>query len=159
MNRSNLINAEDSKIKDVHSLLKQAKKICLNFFDEDYIYSPLEASRELDLESELIEQLVQEFVTQLLQANISFREYLIEFKKFKKNNQELDFTSFQNLVHKNLGVARNLRIKDCEDILRGMMTEDNLDYLDVLIEVLESCAIKLSPTTAFEVLSETDSLL
>ncbi|MFK5938879.1 MAG: hypothetical protein QM497_10845 [Sulfurimonas sp.] len=154
MDENNLISTEESKVKDAHSLLKQAKKLYLNFFDVNYTYSPLEASQELGLESELVQQLVQEYVTQLLQANISFREYLTDFKHLQKDNQELDFTPFQNLAHKNLGVARNLRIKDCEDILHGMMNEDNLDYLSVLIEVLESCAIKLSPTTAFNYFKE-----
>jgi len=150
MDESNLINTEETKAQDVRSLLRQAKKLYLSFFDVNYIYSPLEASQELGLESELVQQLVQEYVAQLLQANISFREYLKEFKHLQKNNQELDFTPLQNLAHKNLGVARNLRIKDCEDILHGMMGEDNLDYLGVLIEVLEACAIKLSPITAFK---------
>ena len=152
MDESNLIGTEEPRAKNARSLLRQAKKLYLKFFDVNYIYSPLEASQELGLESELVQQLVQEYVTQLLQSNISFREYLTKYKELQKNNQELDFTIFQNLAHKNLGVARNLRIKDCEEVLHGMMTEENLDYLSVLIEVLESCAIKLSPTTAFKAL-------
>ena len=152
MDENNLIGTEEPKAHNAHSLLEQAKKLYLDFFDVNYIYSPLEASQELGLESELIQQLIQEYVIQLLQANVSFRKYLREFRKSQKNNQELDFTPFHDLAHKNLGVARNLRIKDCEEVLHGMMTEENLDYLSVLIEVLESCAIKLSPTTAFKAL-------
>jgi hypothetical protein len=153
MDVSNLMSIEEPSVDDASSLLKQAEKVSYDFFDVNYIYSPQEASQELDLESELVQQLVNEYVIQLLQANISFRAYLKELKQFKENNQVLNFTPFQNLAHKNLGVARNLRIKDCEDILYGMMGEDNLDYLSVLIDVLESCAIKLSPTTAFEALN------
>jgi len=128
--------------------MKANTSLYLNFFDENYIYSPLEASQELDLEPKLIQQLVQEYVAQLLQANVTFSEYIKEFKLLQANNQEIDFTLFKNLAHKNLGVARNLRIKDCEDILQKMMTEEKLDYLGLLVDVLESCAIKLSPDTA-----------
>ena len=68
MDESTLINTEGTKAQGARSLLRQAKKLYLNFFDVNYIYSPLEASQELGLESELVQQLVQEYVTQLLQA-------------------------------------------------------------------------------------------
>jgi len=132
--------------------MKANTSLYLNFFDENYIYSPLEASQELDLEPKLIQQLVQEYVAQLLQANVTFSEYIKEFKLLQANNQEIDFTLFKNLAHKNLGVARNLRIKDCEDILYKMMTEEKLSYLSLLVNILESCAIKLSPDIAFKIL-------
>ena len=128
--------------------MKANTSLYLNFFDENYIYSPLKASQELGLELELIQQLIQEYAAQIIQANVTFGEYLKEFKKLQANNQEINFTPFKNLAHKNLGVARNLRIKDCEDILQKMMTEEKLDYLGLLVDVLESCAIKLSPDTA-----------
>lgn len=153
MNENNLISASRTKAKDSHSLLKQAEKLSFNFFHVNHRYSPLFAAQELGIESELVQQLVKEYAAQLLQANISFRQYLSDFKHFQENNQELDFTPLQNLAHKNLGVARNLRIKDCEDVLHGMMNEESLNYLSILVKVLESCAIKLDPIAAFNELT------
>ena len=152
MNEANEIKNKEIKKTDIHTLLKKANIVSFDFFDADHIYSALETAKELDLEEELIGQLVKEYVTQLIEANITFKEELLTLKNSQENSAKLDFTAFHNLAHKNLGVARNLRIKDCEELLDGMMKEKNLDYLSILIEVLQSCAIKLEPTTAFNVL-------
>lgn len=153
MNEDNKKRDNEMKPRDIHALLKKADKVSFDFFDENHTYSSTDTAKELDLEEELIQQLVKEYVTQLLEANITFSKELSTLKNSQVNSTELDFTDFHNLAHKNLGVARNLRIKSCEEILDGMMNEENLDYLSILIEVLQSCAIKLEPNTAFDILN------
>ena len=60
-----------------------------------------------------------------------------------------DLIEFHELAHKNLGVARNLRIKDAEKILYHMMKKDDLKYLEACLIALEASAILLKPECAF----------
>ena len=133
--------------------MKQSKK-CEEFFDENYCYSDAEAVEELGLDSELIDQLLEDYVVQIIKSSTLFQEYLKNLKHLKKeHNGELDFTEFRELVHKNLGVARNLRIKDSEQILKELMKHESLDEIEVYLGILEACAIKLKPKSAYEALS------
>ncbi|MEJ2373430.1 MAG: hypothetical protein P8Y16_06520, partial [Sulfurimonas sp.] len=62
----------------------------------------------------------------------------------------LDYIPFRELAHKNLGVARNLRIQDAQVLLYELMKKDDLDYLVTCLEALKYCAIKLNPKRAYD---------
>ena len=153
MNENKLIDKAEFRNQGIRILLKKSRKVCYDFFNVDYIYSSMEASQQLGLESELILQLNKEFVAQIMNSHTIFKEYLILLKKSKLDSIELDFVPFRELTHRHLGVARNLRIKDSEDVLESMIVEEDLDYLERLLDVLKACAIKLEPTTAYNVLN------
>ena len=150
------LSQELSKDEEVQKMLQAAKAACksiatqglLNLGIEDYTYSTHEAVEELGLDEELVQQLLEDYVSQIIKSVIQFREYinLLEYKK------SVDYTPMRELAHKNLGVARNLRIKDAEKLLFELMKKDDLDYLKDCLMALELCAIKLKPTCAYETL-------
>jgi hypothetical protein len=152
MNENNIIDEAEFKNQEIRILLQKARKLCYDFFNVDYVYSTLEASQQLGLESELIRQLSKEYVTQIMHSHTLFQEYLNILKKSKLDFAELDFIPLRELAHRHLGVARNLRIKDFEDVLESMMSEDDLEYLQLLLDVLKACAIRLEPATAYAAL-------
>jgi len=122
----------------------------------NYKYSPDEAIEELGLERYLIEQLVEDYVIQIIKTKALFIEHLEVLKEDKENLKKLDYTPLRELAHKNLGVARNLRIEDGKKILTELMKVDDLDYLALCIEGLEFCAIRLKPKCAHETLELID---
>ena len=71
-----------------------------------YQYDFDEAVEELGLEADLIDQLLEDYVTQILKSKAQFTEYLQELITAQENSEELDYKSFRDLAHKNLGVAR-----------------------------------------------------
>jgi HPt (histidine-containing phosphotransfer) domain-containing protein len=151
-------NKELSKEQEVLNFLDKAIEVCkkakesdLSLFDMcDYKYSTEEAVNELGLDEDLVHQLVEDYVRQILRSKELFIYHLQELKKSFQESKELEFTNFRELVHKNLGVARNLRIKDAQKILEEMMKLESLDSLTLSIEALEACAIKLKPLCAFD---------
>lgn len=118
----------------------------------DYRYDISEAIIELSLEEEIVRQLIEDYVIQILKSKISFYKYIQELKKDILENKPLDYTNIRNLAHKNLGVVRNLRIKDAQKLLEVIMYEDDLDYLRLCIKALEISAVKLNPLCAYETL-------
>jgi hypothetical protein len=59
----------------------------------------------------------------------------------------------KNLAHKNLGVARNLRIEDAQVLLSELMyNHTDFEYLKNCIEALMACTFKLNPPYAYDVL-------
>ncbi|MDD2789514.1 MAG: hypothetical protein PHU40_02490 [Sulfurimonas sp.] len=114
-----------------------------------YSYTSNEAVEELGLDNDLIHHLVEDYVAQVMKSVYTFADYLLELKIAQKANQTLDYVPLRELAHKNLGVARNLRIKDGEKLLYELMTKDDLDYLEVCIQALQACAIKLKPVCAY----------
>ncbi len=118
----------------------------------DYRYDISEAVNELCLEEEIVRQLVEDYVIQILKSKLSFYKYIHELKKDILNEAPLDYTNIRNLAHKNLGVARNLRIKDAQRLLEVIMDEENLDYLRLYVKALEISAVKLNPLCAYETL-------
>lgn len=118
----------------------------------DYRYDISEAVIELSLEEEIVRQLIEDYVIQILKSKISFYKYIQELKKDILENKPLDYTNIRNLAHKNLGVVRNLRIKDAQKLLEVIMYEDDLDYLRLCIKALEISAVKLNPLCAYETL-------
>jgi len=152
MNLNNLVENRKQKNSEIRKMVQKSKDKCAFFFQNDYIYNNEKAVEELGVDAELIDQLLEDFVTQILSSNLSFRTFLSTLKEEEKNLQELDYVPFKELVHKNLGVARNLRIKDAQEILELLMKKENLDDLSILLDILEACAIKLKPMKSYETL-------
>ncbi|OIP54385.1 MAG: hypothetical protein AUK54_06470 [Helicobacteraceae bacterium CG2_30_36_10] len=146
-----------SNVQAIKESLDKAKETCKRLADTElkylnikkYKYTADEAMRELGVTSELIHQLAEDYVIQILKTEAQFLAYIKELKSDKKENKELNYTKLRELVHKNLGVARNLRIKDAEKILQEMMVKEDLDYLTICFEALRAHAIILKPTCAY----------
>jgi len=149
MNEKIKVDRRKNKNREIRDLVYKAKKVCNSFFDEEYLYSNEEAIDELGLDDELIHQLVEDYVIQILNAVSQFEEFIYELQSKKDAKQELDYTELRELAHKNLGVARNLRIKDAEILLHDLMKKDDLEHLFICLETLRACAIILQPECAF----------
>jgi len=151
---------KSSRAKDIASLYQEAYELCdelasneLAQLDiKDYVYDTKKAVEELGLDEELINQLVEDYVDQIVKAITQFESYLERLQESQDNSLSLDYVPFRELAHKNLGVARNLRIKDAEKLLYELMKKDDLEYLLVCLEALKVCAIKLKPARAFDTL-------
>jgi hypothetical protein len=143
---------------DIDFLDKNAQELCKELLEkelshlgieEDYKYDTSQAVSELGLDEEMVNQLVDDYVAQIIKAIIQFDEYMEKLQDSQDNDIELDYTPFRDLAHKNLGVARNLRIKDAEKLLYELMKKDDLNYLLTCLEALKVCAIKLRPKCAY----------
>lgn len=151
---------KSSNDQSVTQMLHDAKKICTvmatgvlgDLKIQNYQYDILIAMRELGLDKELVSQLVDDYVAQVIKTVVPFEDYLTTLQNSQNNHNDLDYTAFRELAHKNLGVARNLRIKDAEILLYELMKKDDLDYLFACLEALKACAIKLSPKCAYDTL-------
>jgi len=119
----------------------------------NYRYDISEAVDELCLDGEIIRQLIEDYIIQILKSKITFYKYIQDLKKDELESRTLDYASLRNLAHKNLGVARNLRIKDAQKLLEVIMNEDDLDYIRLCIKALEISAVKLNPLCAYETLN------
>ncbi len=146
--------------QSVDQLLHEAKRVCTllgtgvlrDLKIDGYRYDISIAVHELGLDTELVSQLVDDYVAQVIKAIVQFESYLAALQDSQDNHDNLDYTPLRELAHKNLGVARNLRIKDAEILLYELMKKDNLDYLLACLEALKVCAIKLSPKCAYDTL-------
>ena len=126
------------------------------FFDLDiseYKYDILKAVNELCLDEHEVFQLIEDYIIQILKSKLMFYKYIDELKQRSIKNELLDYTDIKSLAHRNLGVARNLRIKDASKILEIIMRESDLDYLILCVRALEISAVKLNPKCAYETLS------
>jgi hypothetical protein len=153
MNLNTLIERRHQKNQEIRDLADDAKKICCDFFHNQYAYCDKEAVEELGLDKELIEQLIEDYVIQIIKSLELFRKCVKKLKLQQKNNQTIDFTPLRELAHKNLGVARNLRIKDSEKILLKLMKQKNIEDFSHYIDVLEACVIRLKPPVAYVTLN------
>lgn len=118
----------------------------------NYSYTPDEAVEELGLDLELVNHLIEDYVIQVVKSNMSFLQYLEILSIQEENNQVKDYTTLHELAHKNLGVARNLRINDAEKLLYEVMTKEDLDYIFTCLEALFACVTRLRPQEAFNTL-------
>jgi len=143
MNKNDFIE----KDKEIRLLTDEAKKSCALFFTNTYKYNDKEATKELGIEIELVHQLLEDYVIQIIKSVIDFEE-LIQNLHTGKDLQK-DFIKLRELAHKNLGVAKNLRIKDAEILLNDLMQKDDLEYLHQCVVTLRACAIVLKPEHAF----------
>ena len=152
------LSKELSEPEEIEKYLKKATKRAKNALADElsnlnistYKYSITYAVDELGLDEELIQSLVEDFVAQIIKAKPIFLMHISDLKKCQTNNQALDYTLLRNLAHKNLGVARNLRIEHIQKILNELMTKDNLEYLEICTKTLESCIIMLQPEVAYK---------
>jgi len=149
---------QDRDNNDLELFTKHAIEICTELFNtklahlhiKEYVYDTSEAVNELGLDEELINQLVDDYVAQVIKATVQFDDYMEILQDSQDKKIELDYTLFRELAHKNLGVARNLRIKDAEKLLYELMKKDDLEYLLTCLEALLVCAIKLRPECAYD---------
>ena len=145
-----------SKDEEVEKMLIAADAACYSMFEHElavlditgYKYSTHEAVEELGLDEELVHQLLEDYVSQIIKSVTLFREYISNIEE----RIDLDYTPLRELAHKNLGVARNLRIKDAEKLLYELMKKDDLQHLRFCLMALELCAIKLKPVCAYDTL-------
>jgi len=137
----------DKLIYDGYSFMEQN----LNDLNiHNYRYNINNAVDELDLEEDLIIQLLEDYIIQILKSKVTFYELIKKLRKAELNNINLDYTELRDLAHKNLGVARNLRIDDSQKILTLLMKEEDLDYMRICVKALEVSAVKLNPLCAYE---------
>lgn len=153
LNHINILLNSDNINNMLNYALKISDEIFLTELKDlnivNYKYTPKLAIEELGLDLELVNQLIEDYVIQIIKSNIIFLEHINELQDAKNNNKELDYTPLRELAHKNLGVARNLRIEDSEKILYEIMTNDNLDYILRCMEGLMASVILLKPTQAY----------
>ncbi len=149
---NNIAERKKSKNLEIRLLVDKANNICSDFFKENYRYTNEEAIDELGLDDDLINQLVEDYVVQIITSISQFKEIINALQVQASNDEKLNFVPLHELAHKNLGVARNLRIKDAEKLLFDLMKKEDLDYLTSCLKVLESCTIKLKPTCAYNTL-------
>ena len=152
MDLMQLIENRTLNNKNMEIYIQKSSDLYLSFFKSPYSYNEKEALEELGIDSGLLHQLLEDFTFQIIASNITLHKQINLLKKEKLYAQELDFTPFRNTIHKNLGVARNLRIKDSIEILNTLMIEDDLEKIEMLLEVLEASALKLKPQKAYETL-------
>ena len=147
----------DVNYTDHESLYKQAQKICHEMFSHELANLKMEESahdltpamEELGLEQELIEQLIEDYVEQVIKSIVQFEKHLKGLQELKESELRLDYTQFRELAHKNLGVARNLRIQDAQVLLYELMKKDDLDYLVTCLEALKYCTIKITRASQY----------
>jgi len=113
-------------------------------------YSTDLAVEELGLDAELIESLVDDFVMQIIKYKPVFMMHIHNLAKQESAREVLDYQPLRDLAHKNLGVARNLRIINAQKILKDIMVEEDFDYLAYCVEVVEAYAITLRPEIAYK---------
>jgi len=119
-----------------------------------YQFSVENTMEKLGLDDDLIQELIEEFVSQILENKSLFLIYIEDLKKNKTLGKKLDYTNLRDLAHKNLGVAKNLRIYNAKVLLNELMTQDDLKYLSACLDALEICVIKLNPEIALSILEK-----
>ncbi|WP_415396718.1 Hpt domain-containing protein [Sulfurimonas sp. CS5] len=128
----------------------------------EYVYDPHLASNELGLPVDLIEEFIEDFISQ---AN-EFKDDLYN----SLNDDNTDNVKIQS--HKLKGVAANLRIEDAFEILSTINTSEdiqeiktNIDMLYIIIEKLSKKAtqpvapIEVEQSIEKEVSNENDDLI
>jgi len=155
-----IIDDTISKEENVASILKLAQSICdgvsthkQSLLPKEYVYDYSKPVDELGLDKELIIQLIQDYISQIFKSYNLFYEILEGLSQNQEALRESKSIELKNLSHKNLGVARNLRIDDAQVLLTYLMNNhENLEYLEEYIEALMACAFKLNPSYAYDVL-------
>ncbi len=145
-------NIERRQIKntEIRKLVDKAKKVCHFFFNDNYVYDNAEAVSELGLDEELIDDLLKDYIAQVIKTVSQMEKMIYTLQSQKDAKQELEYIELRNLAHKNIGVAKNLRIKDAISVLDDLMRKDDLEHLFLCIETLLACAIVLNPTYAYD---------
>ena len=141
-------------IKDIlnDAILERNKTFALEFQHlnlQNYYYKTDEAVAELDIESEIIDELIEDYVKQIMDAETQFINILNKLKHDQTLGNKLDFKELRELAHKNLGVARNLRIIDAQSFLTILMKEDNLEAIQQALSALVLSTVILKPEIAY----------
>jgi len=143
--------------KTMEEMLNNAEKISDKIFSknlqtlhiENYIYTPDIAIEELGVDLDLMNQLIEDYVIQIIKSCINFMEFLTELQDLKKYTTNLDYRILRDLAHKNLGVAKNLRIEDAIKLLERIMKESDLDFITKCVECLFVRGVLLQPVQAY----------
>jgi len=105
-----------------------------NLADTGFVYDPSVASRELGLPLDLIEEFIQDFITQA-------REFQ---PKIYASLEEGDIDNVKILAHKLKGVAANLRVEDAHEVLSTIsatsdagVIRENMDAFYIIMTKLE----------------------
>jgi len=110
------------------------KKIEGNAAFAYYIYNPYLASDELGLPIDLVEEFIQDFISQA----DSFKDDLYEY--IETNN----ISNLKIQSHKLKGVAANLRVEDALDALTIINSSDNIDEITINLNRFYKIIAKLS---------------
>lgn len=141
--------------------IKNADRVCKKIISEqlqalnidpEYEYTTQEAVNELGIDDALVHQLVEDYVVQIMKSILQFDAKLDTLQKSLELGRVLDYTPLRELAHKNLGVARNLRIKNAEVLLYELMKKEDIEYLAICLEALRMCSIRLKPECAYRTL-------
>ncbi len=145
-----------SKQQEIQIFLDKAREICKKLSSKElehlhiynYRYTVDVAVNELGLDEELIYQLIDDYVTQIIKTKAQFTTYIQDLQDTPVTDE--NYKLLRELAHKNLGVAKNLRILDAQKLLSELLQKDDLNYLMLCLEVLEACAVRLSPECAYD---------
>ena len=155
-----IIDDTVSKDDNIASILKLAQSVCDKViehkqeeFSPTYVFDYSKPAHELGLEEELIAQLIEDYIYQIFNSYNSFRTILDNISKSEEKDLDVHLIELKNLAHKNLGVARNLRIEDSQILLSELMNNHtDIEYLRKCVEALMGCSFKLNPSYAYDVL-------
>lgn len=121
-----------------------------SIYDTAYVYDPKEAIDELGITKELVDELLEDYVEQILRTLGEFNLFISSLWEKKFFDETLDYGPLRDLAHKNLGVAKNLRIEDAISLLSEIKKQNDLYAISQCLDLLISCAIKLKPKKACE---------
>ena len=148
-----LLQIEDNQVMLVYAQ-NRLKKLSLNELASldilAYSYVPDKAIDELGLDLELLDQLLEDYVTQILKSNTTFISCLIKLQEESLLNKVLNYTPLRELAHKNLGVAKNLRIDNIQKILDVIIKSEDLNLMYQCLEGLLNSVVVLKPHQAFK---------
>jgi hypothetical protein len=155
-----LIDDSISKEDNIASILKLAQSVCDDVikhkkeeFSPSYVFDYSKPAQELGLDETLISQLIEDYIHQIFNAYEDFHKILENIYKADESDLDIYLVELKNLAHKNLGVARNLRIEDAQILLSTLMNNHtDYVYLEKCVEALMGCAFKLNPSYSFDVL-------
>ena len=130
---------DDNLEKEVASTIEPSKKLeeittSLEVYDNGYIYDPKIASDELGLPVDLIEEFIEDFITQA-------KEFKTElYQSFDNGDSE----NLKIMSHKLKGVAANLRIEDAFEALSIINTSNNDNDIKLNLDTFYNIISKLS---------------
>lgn len=126
-----------------------------SIYQKDYIYDPTQAIEELGIDYALVDELIEDYVEQIMCTDNEFRVCLSRVWEQKFLDEEINFTSLRDLAHKNLGVAKNLRVQNAISLLSEIKQQENLDKISQCLDLLLISSIKLKPIKACEAMFDT----
>ncbi len=131
-------------------LIRSANEMISDVLDCNYKYNVHEAMSELGLDEDTVYELLDDYVKQILVTNKEFIDIISYMWEKQFLGEEFSFQPCLNMVHKNLGVAKNLRIADAVLILSEIKKQKDVESISLYLDALVSCAIKLRPKQAVE---------